>query len=259
MFRLALTAAAKKFWSVSSNNPRNRNSFRDEISNRCLRITRLGRADTSIVAKSLEPSGNCRFSSGVAASNRLSVRPIRVAARRINSINSSSVSTTGATFRRVPLRSFTHTGAQPLTWISLISRSSNNDCNRPSPNTCAMAALASCCSCESENGIRPSWRRDVPSRAHSDCAALLAKSHSCATNKSEFPCARRRMRSSASASLTREASAATKCGSIGACSVTLSICKIVMVAHQLQYHQATQCVLCLHLQLPKQDQQDLAR
>ncbi len=152
MLRLALTAAAKKFWRVSSNNPRNRNSFNDEISKRCLRITRLGRADTSIVANSLEPSGNCKLSSGVAASNRLSVRPIRAAARRINSINSSSESTTGATFSRVPLRSFTHTGAQPRTWISLISRSSNNDCNRPRPSTCAMAAFASCSSCKSENG-----------------------------------------------------------------------------------------------------------
>ena len=115
MLRLALTAAAKKSSSVSSNNPRKRNSFNVDISKRCLRITRLGRAETSIVANNLEPSGSCRLSSGVAASNRLSVRPIRVAARRINSINSSSVSTTGATISRVPLRNFTQAGAQPRT------------------------------------------------------------------------------------------------------------------------------------------------
>ena len=246
MLRLALTAAAKKSWSVSSKSPRSRNWFNDEISKRCLRITRLGRADTSIVANSREPSGSCRLSSGVAASNRLSVRPIREAARRMSSINSSSESTTGETFSRSPFRSFTHTGAQPRTWISLISGSSNNDCNLPSPSTCAMAALASCRSCKSENGARPSWRREVPSLAHSACAALRAKSHSCATTRSALPFARRKIRSSASASLTRDASAETKFESSGTSSVSLPSCKMVMVGRPRQHLLVRQHALCQH-------------
>ena len=143
--------------------------------------------------------------------------------------------------------------------MSLISGSSNNDCKRPRPSTCAIAALASCRSCESDKGTRPSWRRDVPNLAHSACAALLAKSHSWATSRSALPCARRKMRSSASASLTRDASAATNRVSGRASSVSLCNCKTVTVAHPLQHHRALQYAPCLHQQLPKQDRSAHAR
>ena len=138
--------------------------------------------------------------------------------------------------------------------MSLISGSSNKDCKRPRPSTCAIAALVSCCSCKSDSGTRPSWRRDVPNRAHSACAALLAKSHSWAMSRSASPLARRKMRSSASASPTRVASAATNRVSGRALLISLCSCKTVMVAHPLQHRQAMQYAPCLHLQLPKQDQ-----
>ena len=114
-FRLARTAAARKSCNSSVSRPRNCNSPRLEISKRCRRIIKLGRSETSIVAKSREPSGNCIFSSGVPASNLRSWRERRVAARRTSSINSSSVSTIGSRVSRTPLRSFTHTDELPRT------------------------------------------------------------------------------------------------------------------------------------------------
>ncbi len=207
IFRRAATAATKNWRSGSSSIPRATNSSRLESSKRCRRMTRLGRRETSITAKSREPSAICRFSSGLPASNRRSELPVRAAIRRINSTSALSESTIGPRRSLRPSRSRTHTESHPRMWMSVTSSSSSNGCKRPKPSTSDTHRAISSPSISVGSAALPSSRRI---RVHSVRAACRAKpsSSSAVMGVSRRPC--RSTRSSASSSPTTDTSRACR-------------------------------------------------